>query len=135
MADKQAIMELLNKGGWAYDKPDIDFLANMFTTDGSFDISIGTMGNVMSLKSRAEIRKLYEDSLASQSDQRRHIITNMFFENETDLGATATSYLSLVAIKDGVLSYISTGIYTDTVIKDEGSWRIKHRDLYLDLPF
>ena len=65
-ADKQAITELLGKGGRAYDTPDVDFLADMFTTDETFDLSIDGMGQVGSFAGRAEIRKPYEDSLATQ---------------------------------------------------------------------
>ena len=135
MADKQAITELLGKGGWAYDTPDIDFLADMFTTDGTFDLSIDGMGQVGSFAGRAEIRKLYEDSLASQEDQRRHVVTNIFFEDETDDSVTAISYLVLIAVKDGALNVISSGVYKDRVVLDDGTWRIVHRDLHLDLPY
>ena len=135
MADKQAITELLGKGGWAYDAPDVDYLADMFTADGTFDLEIDGMGQVGSFAGRAEIRKLYEDSLASQEDQRRHVVTNVFFEDETESSATAVSYLVLIAIKDGALNVLSTGVYRDKVVLDGDTWRITHRDLHLDLPY
>lgn len=135
MADRQAISEMLGKGGWAYDAPDVDYLANMFTEDGTFDLTIQGMGQVGSFATRAEIRKLYEDSLASQSDQRRHVVTNIFFEAETETSVTAMSYLLLITIKDGALSVISSGVYKDRVVLDGDEWRIAHRDLHLDLPY
>jgi hypothetical protein len=135
MADKQAISEMLGKGGWAYDTPDVDYLADMFTEDGVFDLTIAGMGQVGSFKGRAEIRKLYEDSLASQTDQRRHVVTNIFFEDETDSSVTAVSYLVLIAIKDGALNVISSGVYRDSVVLDGGTWRLARRDLHLDLPY
>jgi hypothetical protein len=135
MADKQAISEMLGKGGWAYDAPDVDYLANMFTEEGTFDLSIAGMGQVGSFSTRAEIRKLYEDSLASQSDQRRHVVTNIFFEDETDSSVTAMSYLVLITIKEGALNVISSGVYKDRVVLDGDQWRIAHRDLHLDLPY
>lgn len=135
MADRQAISEMLGKGGWAYDAPDVDYLANMFTEDGTFDLTIHGMGQVGSFASRGEIRKLYEDSLASQSDQRRHVVTNIFFEDETETSVTAMSYLLLITIKDGALNVISSGVYKDQVVLDGDEWRIAHRDLHLDLPY
>lgn len=134
MADKQAVTELLNKGGWAYDTPDINFLADMFTEDGQFDLQI-QKNDVIKFAGRANIRSLYENSLAAQTDQRRHIVTNLFFADEKDNSITATSYLLLVAIADGQLKVLSTGVYTDKVVKDENQWRIKQRFLYLDLPY
>jgi hypothetical protein len=135
MADKQAISELLGKGGWAYDTPDIEFLADMFIESGTFDLSIAGMGQVGSFSGRAEIRKLYEDSLESQEDQRRHVVTNIFFEDETDNSVTAVSYLVLISIKEGALNVISSGVYRDQVVLDDGTWRISHRDLHLDMPY
>lgn len=135
MADKQAITELLGKGGWAYDAPDVDYLADMFTEEGTFDLTIDGMGQVGSFKGRAEIRKLYEDSLAAQEDQRRHVVTNIFFEDDTAESVTAVSYLVLIAIKGGSLNVISSGVYRDQVVLDGNVWRIAHRDLHLDLPY
>jgi hypothetical protein len=135
MADKQAITEMLGKGGWAYDTPDVDYLANMFTEDGTFDLAIEGMGQVGSFAGRAAIRKLYEDSLATQEDRRRHVVTNIFFENETDTSVTAMSYLVLITIKDGAIKVISSGVYKDSVVLDGGTWRIAHRDLHLDMPY
>lgn len=135
MADKQAITEMLGKGGWAYDTPDIDYLANMFTEDGTFDLSIDGVGHAASFAGRAEIRKLYEDSLETQTDQRRHVVTNIWFADEADDSVTATSYLLLITIKDGALNVISSGVYTDQIVRDGDTWRIAKRDLHLDLPY
>lgn len=135
MADKQAITEMLGKGGWAYDTPDVDYLADMFTEDGTFDLSIAGVGQAASFSGRAEIRKLYEDSLASQTDQRRHVVTNIFFEDDADESVTAVSYLVLITISDGALNVISTGVYKDQIVRDGEAWRIAHRDLHLDLPY
>ena len=96
----------------------------MFTTDGTFDLTIDGLGQVGSFAGRAEIRKLYEDSLATQEDQRRHVVTNIFFEDETDDSVTAISYLVLITVKDGALNVISSGVYKDRVVLDDGTWRI-----------
>jgi hypothetical protein len=135
MADKQAITEMLGKGGWAYDTPDVDYLADMFVEDGRFELTITGVGPVGPFEGRGPIRKLYEDSLASQTDQRRHVVTNIFFEDETDTSVTAVSYLVLISIQDGVLKVISTGVYRDNFVLDGDAWRIAVRNLQLDLPY
>lgn len=135
MADKQAITEMLGKGGWAYDTPDVDYLADMFTEDGRFALTIDGVGPVGPFEGRAAIRKLYEDSLASQTDQRRHVVTNIFFEDDTDDSVTAVSYLVLISIKHGALNVISSGVYRDSFVRDGDQWRIAERDLHLDLPY
>ena len=135
MADREAIRDMMGKGGWAYDTPDVDYLADMFTEDGVFDLAIDGMGQVGNFVGRENIRKLYEDSLEEQDDQRRHVVTNIFFEEEDDTSATVVSYLVLITIKEGQLNVISSGVYTDKVVLDGDTWRIKHRDLYLDMPY
>lgn len=135
MADKLAISGMLGKGGWAYDAPDVDYLADMFTEDGRFELSITGVGDVGPFEGRAAIRKLYEDSLAAQTDQRRHVVTNIFFEDETDTSVTAVSYLVLISIKEGKLEVISSGVYRDSVVLDGDAWRITLRNLQLDLPY
>ncbi len=135
MADKHAITELLNKGGYAYDTADVDFLVDMFTADGRFELSIAGVGPVGPFEGRDAIRALYAGSLESQTDQRRHCVTNLFFEDETDDSITAISYLVLISIQDGELNVISSGVYRDEIVRDGDAWRITLRNLALDRPY
>jgi hypothetical protein len=41
--------------------------------------------------------KLMTDSLASQTDQRRHVTTNIVVRKETDDAAAVSSYLTLIS--------------------------------------
>ena len=134
MADKQAITELLSHGAVAYDAADVDFLTDMFVKDGVFTIKIQD-NDPMTFEGRDAIRELYAGSLESQEDQRRHVIANLYFESESDDAARAISYLVLLTVKDGALTVLSTGVYTDDVVAEGGSWRLKERLLELDLPY
>ncbi|MEQ8716745.1 MAG: nuclear transport factor 2 family protein [Acidimicrobiales bacterium] len=134
MADKQAITELLNRAGVAYDTPDLDFLLNMFVDDGVFELVI-TGNDPMIFEGRETINGLFEGSLEDQDDQRRHVVTNIFFQNETETSATTVSYLTLITVKDGALTVISSGVYTDDVVLVDGEWKLKKRHLLLDLPY
>lgn len=134
MADKQAITELLNRAGVAYDTPDLDFLLNMFVDDGVFELVI-TGNDPMIFEGKETINGLFEGSLEDQDDQRRHVVTNIFFQNETETSATTVSYLTLITVKDGALSVISSGVYTDDVVLVDGEWKLKKRHLLLDLPY
>jgi len=135
MADKQAVTELLNRAGVAYDTADTDFLTNMFVTDGAlFHMTIAG-GDIIPFEGQATIGKLFSDSLQEQSDQRRHVITNIYFENETDTSITAISYLVLITVEDGALKVLSSGMYTDDCVLQGGDWKLKKRRLDLDLPY
>ena len=135
MADKQAVTELLNRAGVAYDIADTDFLTNMFVDDDAqFHLTIAG-GDVIPFEGKEAIGKLFTDSLTEQTDQRRHCITNIYFKNETDDAVTAISYLVLITVEDGELNVVSSGMYTDGCVNVGGEWKIRKRRLDLDLPY
>jgi hypothetical protein len=135
MADKQAVTELLNRAGVAYDIADTDFLRDMFVDDGAqFHLTIAG-GDLIAFDGKENIGKLFSDSLETQTDQRRHVITNIYFTDETDDSITAISYLVLITVEEGELNVISSGIYTDDCVLVGGEWKLKKRRLDLDLPY
>jgi hypothetical protein len=135
MADKQAVTELLNQAGVAYDTGDTDFLTNMFVDDGAlFHMTIAG-GDIIPFEGKETISKLFTDSLTEQTDQRRHCITNIYFQNETDDSITAISYLVLIAVENGQLNVLSSGVYTDDCVLQGGEWKLQKRRLDLDLPY
>lgn len=135
MADKQAVTELLNRAGVAYDIADTDFLTNMFADDGAlFHMTIAG-GDIIPFEGKDNIGKLFSDSLTEQTDQRRHVITNVYFKDETDTSITAISYLVLIAVENGALNVLSSGMYTDDVVLQGSDWKIQKRRLDLDLPY
>jgi hypothetical protein len=135
MADKHAVTELLNHAGVAYDTADTDFLREMFVDDGAqFEMTIAG-GDVIPFEGKATIGKLFADSLEEQTDQRRHVITNIYFTDEAADSITAISYLVLIAVENGALNVLSTGIYTDSCVLQGSDWKLKKRRLDLDLPY
>ena len=134
MADKQAITEILNRAGVAYDVADVDFLSSIFTDDGLFEMTIAG-GDPIRFEGGANIRKLFADSLQEQDDQRRHVITNIYFTSDSGDAAQVVSYLVLITVKDGALTVLSSGMYTDDFVLDGGEWKIRKRLLELDLPY
>jgi hypothetical protein len=135
MADKHAVTELLNQAGVAYDTADTDFLREMFVDDGAqFEMTIAG-GDVIPFEGKATIGKLFADSLEEQTDQRRHVITNIYFTDEAADSITAISYLVLIAVENGALNVLSTGVYTDSCVLQGSDWKLKKRRLDLDLPY
>jgi SnoaL-like domain len=81
------------------------------------------------------VMQLFEDALASQTDQRRHAISTHLVERVDKRTVKITSYLTLlVASSPSTMPVVqSTGVYRDTlVLERDGKWRIKLRDLTLD---
>ncbi len=136
MADRFAIHELLARAAYGYDEGDLDLLGNCFDRDATMTIVIAQGDTVGPFRGSAAILSFMGDSLASQDDQRRHVISNIFFREEREEEATVVSSLVLSAVKDGRLRILATGIYRDEVaLCHDGSWRIRERFLALDCPY
>jgi hypothetical protein len=130
MSDRAAIEDLANRYSLAYDSADLDGIEATFTEDATFSMVIAG-GDKLSFGPREAIMKLMRDSLSSQTDQRRHINSNLIVEGEQD-GVTRTKhYLTLVATEEGQINLLSAGLYSSEIVEEGGSLRF--RSLHLDL--
>lgn len=129
--DKFAIQELFARCAYAYDERKERLLADCFTTDAVFTLRIAGGDLVGPFEGRESIMGLMTGSMAEQTDVRRHVVSNLFFEEE---GAepVAISGLTLIATENEDIQLLSAGIYRDVVTKQEGIWRICKRHLDLD---
>ncbi len=134
-ADKLAIYELLSLTACAYDDHDIDTLARCFTADASMIIHIAGHDSVGPFNGHGAIIDLMKSSMASQTDTRRHVISNIYFASAEAETAKVVSNLTLFSVVNGTLRLVATGIYRDTVTGANGRWKISVRELSLDLPY
>lgn len=134
-SDKLAIHELLNRAAYSFDERQLDVLEQCFTKDASMLVDITGVGEVGPFDGREAIMQLMSDTLAAQTDVRRHVISNFFFESEEKKAARVVSSVVVFSVENGAINVIISGIYRDDVEKSHGDWRIKHRRLDLDLPF
>jgi hypothetical protein len=129
MTDRIAIERLLNTYSLAYDSRDLETMDSCFTADAVFSMQIAGQEPV-SFDGRDTIMKLMADSLASQTDQRRHINSNLLVSEEDGVVRT-TSYLTLVATEANQIQLLSSGVYRNEIVDDGGTLRF--RRLHLDL--
>ena len=95
-----------------------------------------TEGNYVGpFEGREAIRALHADSMAAQTDQRRHNLSNIWIEKESGDEATVVSNLTLLSIEDGAVRVLSSGWYRDQLVRSDEGWQIADRYLYLDLPY
>ena len=134
-ADKLAIHELLSRAAHGLDEHDLDTIESCFAPEATMIVRIAGDDDVGPFEGREAIMKLMSDSIAAQTDKRRHVVSNIFFEEEEDAAATVISNLTLIATENGANRLITTGGYRDKVINVGGDWLIAGRDLALDLPF
>lgn len=134
-SDKLKIQELLSRAAYYFDERRLRELGACFASDARMLVHIAGSGDVGPFQGREAIMKLMSDTLASQTDVRRHVISNFFFEAEAEERATVISSLVVSSVEDGKVQVIISGIYRDEVVRRDGEWRIADRHLDLDVPF
>lgn len=134
-SDKLKVQELLSRAAYCFDERKLDGLAECFTSNATMLVRIAGVGDVGPFKGRDAIMKLMSDTLESQDDVRRHVISNFFFEAEDKKAATVVSSLVVCSVANGKINVIISGIYRDEVVRKAGVWQIRNRRLDLDLPF
>ena len=130
--EKQAISELLSRAAFAYDEKDIEMLSASFSVDAQFTMRIADGDLVGPFEGREGIMKLMTDSMDQQTDKRRHVISNIFFESSQDNNVSVVSNLTLFATENGEIQLLSAGIYHDSVVKINDNWEVYRRHLDLD---
>jgi hypothetical protein len=132
---KLAIHELLNRAAYYFDTHDVDGLKTCFTKDAGMLVKIADGQSFGPFESRKAIMELMSASLSAQTDTRRHIICNIFFESEDSKEPTVVSTLVVTSAESGKIGLVTGGVYRDVVKKVDGNWLISHRHLDLDMPF
>jgi len=134
-SDKLRIQELLSRAAYYFDERRLEELGECFAPDAKMLVRITGVGEVGPFEGREPIMKLMADTLASQTDVRRHVVSNFFFEEEGGDAATVVSSLVVFSVENGAINVIISGIYRDQVVRNDGTWQIGDRHLALDLPF
>ena len=132
---KIAIQELLSRAAYYFDMHDISKLESCFAEDANMLVNIANGDTFGPFEGREAIMGLMSGTLAVQTDTRRHVICDMFFESEGNQQATVVSTLLLSSVDAGEIRLVTSGVYRDTVIKVAGKWLFANRDLDLDMPF
>jgi hypothetical protein len=128
---KLAIHELLGRGALAYDERDLSTLEAGFSPEARLSMRIAGGDLIGPFEGRDAIMKLFTDSMAEQTDVRRHVVSNIFFD-ESGEHPVAISNLTLFATEGGETRLLTAGIYRDTVIQVGDQWCISNRHIELD---
>ena len=136
MSARGEIENVLNRYSIAYDQNDMTEMADTFADSAVLTMRIGGGDLIGPFEGKEAVMKLMTDSLTSQTDQRRHVTTNMALRKETDDAATVDSYLTLISVENGKATLLSTALYQDELVKEaDGAWRFTKRHIELDLPY
>ena len=132
MPDYAAIAELFARYGAAQDLHDRELMATTLTADARATIHIaGVEDSIGPLDGRDTIVSFFGDILDSQTDQRRHSITNI----RRLEGDRVNAYLTLIVTDAGETVVKSAGIYEATVAEEDGALKLSSFVLSLDRAF
>lgn len=129
--DHLAISELLTRMAYYYDEGHLDELAACFADDAIMSMRIAGGDMVGPFEGRNSIMELYRGAKSTQTDVRRHDITNIMVDASGDTLAV-TSYLTLFATENAETKLLTTGVYRDQVAQLNGDWKIVRRHIDLD---
>ena len=93
---KLLIHELLGRAALAYDERDMATLEAGLAANATMSMRIADGDLIGPFEGREAIMKLFADSMAQQNDVRRHVVSNIFFD-ESGEHPVAVSNLTLLA--------------------------------------
>ena len=134
-ADRLAIAECIHRYGWGYDERDREPLGDCFTEDGIWEGSVMGVDTIDPQQGRGAVVEFLTGFWATQTDQRRHIFTNVVITDLDESTAVAHAYLLLTAASEGVMAPVTTGPYRLEMRREHGLWRIARLVAGFDAPF
>lgn len=138
IADRTLIRELMDRYGTVHDSGTPDEYADLFTADG--EIAIG--GGPVVVKGREALvaQAVRDHERYSETDAQgrtgsimRHLISNAQITITGEDTAEGTCYVTTVVRKGTVgPAILSISRYVDRYVKQDGQWRIQHRQIFLE---
>lgn len=132
---KLAIHELISRAAYYFDVRDEDGLSACFASDAEMTVHIGSDQKLGPFAGRDGIMELMRGSWDAQTDVRRHIICNIFFESSDGDAATVVSTVVVSSVENDMMSLVTSGVYRDRVQRSDSGWQIVGRHLDLDKSF
>jgi uncharacterized protein (TIGR02246 family) len=130
-----AVAELLAGYAAANDLRDVGLISECFTPDGAFILHIAGSDTIGPLQPRRDLLAFFGAAFGAQSDQRRHVVTNVRLLESDDDRARVEAYLTLIVTDGGRTALQSAGRYDAEVVRDVRGWRFRSLTLFLDSPF
>src|SRR3954470_22072354 len=125
MANLADVQQVLFRYCYAHDSRAVKLLKTTFAKDIT----------MMGVTGRDALGEIFAKGYETLTAQRRHVLTNVFITEDGGEEVKVQSYITLYLIEDEQLSLHLTGVYRDTLIMEDGQWRILTRDATIDVPY
>lgn len=134
--DSAAIQQLLAEYTWNHDARDFAALATCFTDDAEYTMQIADKAPGEPTIGGEAIAALVEKFKSAQTDQRRHVISNIVVDRADETSATVRSYVTVFATEGDSSHLVTTGQCLDEVQKQaDGAWKFTKKAMHLDKAF
>ena len=133
--DRLAIHEVLARCVHGLDERNPAMIEACFTPDATFELVITGAEPIPVFEGRDAIMQLMVDSMNAHSEDRRHLLANIFVDTASEGQASVVSTLAAFQSENGQIQVMTSGVYRDELIKTGDGWQISRRHLSLDVPF
>ena len=132
--DTLALQQLCFDYAAANDDRDVEAILACFTPDGTFGLQVAGQDPVgpFGPATTPDAATFFAETLGQQSDQRRHVVTNVRFVDVEPDRCTLLSYFTLCVTDAGTTQVLTTGVYRDEAVRLDGAWRFASKWLDLD---
>jgi hypothetical protein len=124
LEDREEIERLLMEYGVTLDKRDFTAYSQLFTADGVWSGSVGTIKGPAAIK--AAMEEAFNTAAAPNGDGSFHLLTNPIIDVQAD-HATAISKWTFVHLVDKKPVIALAGRYDDSLVRENGHWRFQRR--------
>jgi SnoaL-like protein len=125
-AERTLMAERIYRYGWAFDEREPTLLADCFTDDARWEARVAGETVIGPFDGRAAIVEFMKGFWERQDDQRRHMISNVIVDAQTEDEARVLTYHLLASARGGAPVPVTCGFYRLLMQKQDGVWRI-HR--------
>jgi len=134
MHDQLAVYALYVDYAAGMDIRDFALTRNTFASNATFSLNIKGSPAIEPIHGAQAIGDFIETTTREQTDQRRHVITNIRHTEEGGVHI-AYGYLSLFVTDDSGLTVQCTGMYRSEIVEENGALRFGNMQLDLDGAF
>jgi hypothetical protein len=135
LAERVLIAERMHRYGWAFDERQEEALSECFTESATWQASIMGKSNLGPFNGRSEVMNFMKGYWPNQLDQRRHNITNVIVESQSEKTANILASLVLMSASEQSLKPVTTGFYRVEMVKLDGLWKIQKLLVGFDLAY
>ncbi|WP_299951640.1 nuclear transport factor 2 family protein [uncultured Modestobacter sp.] len=122
--EQAAVQQTLNRYAFALDQHDLAALGDVLTADVTWQFTVADAVVLGPVTGRRAVLDFVGQSMSTQTDQRRHHLTNVTVHDVQHDTAQAQAYLLMTSNADGNPRTVATGFYSFGLQRTEDRWCI-----------